>query len=92
MRRGTAPSLDKIMACLRFGPNPLYERMRAYHQLDHKENTSMKFICTSHFIQENVIGNSVCKLTAICSRPQRVNLDVVVLLTTVYHYVFDASG
>ena len=31
MHRGTVPSLDEIMACRRFGLNPLYERMLANH-------------------------------------------------------------
>ena len=43
MRQGTEPALSQVMACRLFGAKPLPEPMLTCCQLDHKEQTSVKF-------------------------------------------------
>ena len=43
MRQWTGPALVQIMACRLFGAKPLSKPMLGYCQLDHQEQTSVKF-------------------------------------------------
>ena len=68
------------MACRLAGTKPLSEPMLEYCQLDHWEQTSVKFKSQfNQFVGEIAFENVVCEVAAILSRPQCVNPAGVVV-------------
>ena len=68
MRRWTGSVLVQVMACRRFGAEPLPDPMLIYCQLDPKEHTSVKFEAKYKTIHSrNTSENVVCEMAAIVS-------------------------
>ena len=59
----------QVMTCRLYGSKPLPEPMLLYCQLDHWEQTSVKYKSKyKAFIQENAFENVVCEMAVILSR------------------------
>ena len=64
-------SLVQVMACCIFSTKSLFEPVLAYCQLDHGEQTSVKFeLKKSNIFTKNGFENVICRRAAILSQPQ----------------------
>ena len=93
MRQKKIPTLLQITACRLFGVKSLPEPMLPCCLLDHKEHNSMKFcLKLLRFHWRKCPWKCFCKMAAIFSRPQCVNLYERLPIECPFHFNMNAPA